>query len=507
MMKLPVPLALILGGLVAAPQLVVALGSGDANAIYDAFNNAFLTTSGSNVFYKAALNNANPDGTWAGSLNILGAVDAYEVTGDSDKKTLVNNLLTTWLNDNSPPWSWDGYNDDIGWFTLALIRGYQATGNGNFLDQAVYGFDYAFGRGWDTQYNGGGIWEENPSYASQDKPPNTPCKSALANDSLGKVACMLYQSTHDGTYLDNCQQIYDWVWNHLYDASTGQIKTCIYENGTVDTSSAAYNQGTWLDFANLLYKITGNGNIYNDAQKSINYGRNSLTVNGIFSNSAGYLNTWADEMARGVGNFVRDNRLWDTYYSWMVQNANSILAHRRSDLGITWNAWDQATPIDNTLNANQFVSAVAWLQYTPATQPDSRGGIHYITNQETGLAIDSVGIYGNGQSVEQWALNNGLNQRWQFTQNSDTSWNIISLSTWEALDCGGGSTDGQTMIQWQPNRNVNQRWWVDEQSDGSYKIWNQGNSMSLDGASSTNDGAPLIQWDWNGGSQQRWILS
>jgi hypothetical protein len=70
------------------------------------------------------LNSEDPDGTWAASLDILGAEDAYERTGDSDKKTMVSDLLTTWLKNTPPPWDWDGWNDDIGWCTLALIRGY-----------------------------------------------------------------------------------------------------------------------------------------------------------------------------------------------------------------------------------------------------------------------------------------------------------------------------------------------------------------------------------------------
>lgn len=505
-MKLSTP-ALILGGLIATPQLVLALGQNDAETMFDAFNNVFLTTSGSDVFYKAALNDTTPDIQWTGSLDILAAQDAYERTGDPDKKTLVNNLLTTWLasDRNAPPWSWDGYNDDIGWFTLALIRGYQMTGNSAFLDQAKYGFDYAYGRGWDTQYNGGGIWEEQPDDAARETPPHTPEKEALSTDSLGKVACMIYQSTNDQSYLAKCQQIYTWVRNNIYNSATGQINNGIYENGDLNTAKAAYSQGTFLDFANLVYLITGDGDVYDDAKRAIDFGRNSLTENGIFSNGGG--GTWADEMARGVGHFVRDNKLWDTYYTWMVQNADSILANRRTDLGITWNAWDQLTSNDNTIKINPFVSAVAWLQLTPATKPDARGGFHIIVNNQTGLAVDSGGVFGNGKNVIQWSQSDDLNQRWLFTPNSDLSWNIINLSTWQSLDCPSGNPEANlAMIQWQPTRDSNQRWWVDVQSDGTYKIWNQASGMALDGASSTTNGASLIQYGWNGGPQQRWIL-
>ncbi|WP_067499037.1 RICIN domain-containing protein [Actinoplanes sp. TFC3] len=503
----PATLLLLAGGLVVAAPDASAVEAGAAEAMFTSFNNAFLVRSGGDTYYKAALNDGKPDGTWAGSLDILGAEDAYEQTGDPARKTLVNDLLTTWLRKNPPPWSWDGWNDDIGWFSLALIRGYQITGNATFLTQARYGFDYAFGRGWDTQYNGGGIWEENPEYAARENPPREPAKEPLSNDSLGKVAVLIYQSTHDTSYLAKARQIYDWVWNHLYNPATGQVYARIDRSGTIDRGAAAYNQGTFADFANLIHESTGDTNVYNDAKKAIDYARTDLTTNGVFSNSANYLNTWADEMARGAGHFVRDNRQWDTYYSWMVQNADAIQAHRRSDLGITWNAWTQNTPADNSLTANKFVSALAWLQYTPASRPSDIGGIHVVTNQKTGLAIDSSGTYGNGQNVIQWGANNGQNQRWLFTRNSDNSWNIVNLATWQALDCPAGSAqDGTSLVQWQPTRSGNQRWWVDQQPDGSYKIWNQQGGAALDGASATVDGAPLVQWGWNGGGQQRWVL-
>ena len=507
-MALPELLVHMLGLYLALAGTVIAIGQGDAESMYNSYNNAFLVRSGNDVFYKEALNKPTPEShPWTQSLDILGAEDAYERTGDPDKKTLINDLLTTWLKNNSPPWTWNGWNDDIGWYSLALIRGYQMTGNTAFLNQAKYGFDYAFGRGWDTQYNNGGIWEENPEYAAKENPPRDPTKEALSNDSLGKVACMIYQSTHENDYLNKCRQIYDWVWNHLYNSNTGQINTGIDRSGHVDTSAAAYSQGTFLDFANLLYEITGQATYYNDALKAINFARSSLTKNGIFSKSDSYIQTWADEVARGVGHFVRDNRLWDTYYSWMVQNADAILGNRRSDLGITWNGWDTLTPADNTLQVTKFVSAVAWLQFAPATLPNEIGGIHGIVNQKTGQAIDSAGTYGNGKNVIQWGPTASQNQRWQLTQNSDSSWNIINLATWEALDCPAGNDQNNvTMVQWQPHRESNQRWWIDRQDDGSYKIWNQVSGKVLDGGSRTDNGAALIQWGWNGGSQQRWIL-
>jgi hypothetical protein len=232
-----------------------------------------------------------------------------------------------------------------------------------------------------------------------------------------------------------------------------------------------------------------------------------MTTNGIISNNRTDLNTWADTMARGLGHFVRDNRQWGTYYPWMVQNANAIVSSRRTDYNITWNGWNQATPINNALITNQFASAVSWLQFTPARQPNTIGGTHTIVSKQNGIAIDNAGSSTNGAGIVLWGLNSGQNQKWNFTQNADGSWNIVSQSSWKALDVPAGSkTNGTQMVQWQMSRDSNQRWRVDVQLDGSYKIWNQASGLALDSSSSSTNGQALIQRSWNGSTQQRWNL-
>lgn len=485
----------------AAPQIIAALSSGDAAAMYEAYNNAFLYTSGSTAYYKKTLADSDEDGSWTEDLDIDVVLDAYEVTGDGDKLALLSDLLTTWLTYNPSPWNGDGWNDDIGWYTLALMRGYQYTGNTNFFNQAKAGYDMAFARGWDTAHNGGGIWELQPE---DDSSPAKKC--VLSNNSLGRVACLIYQSTHDTTYLDQCTEIYDWVWHNLFVSSTGEVYGCIEQDGTIDYGDDPYNQGAMADMANMLWLINNDETFLNDAKIAISYAFDKVTANGIFSSPSNTVG-WTDDLTRGMGRTVWNNRLWSIYYPSMVDNANAIVQNKRADLGITWNGWDTPTPEVDTLTTNQVADAAAWLQWVPANQPNDIAGLHIITNVETGLAIDNMGTFGSGQTVNQWGVNDGQNQRWLLSQNSDTSWNIISTSTWQALDCPGGSNEENlTMIQWQPTRNNNQRWWIDEQSDGTYKIWNQASQMALDGASATDNGAPLIQWGWNGGAQQRWNL-
>ncbi len=501
------------------PQRASAIGAGDADAMINGYNNAFLVTSGTSARYKTSLSNSNADLRYLQALDIMGEEDAYERTGSAAHKVLVNNLCATFLQDypeqnTSQPWSWDGWNDDIGWYSIILARGYQMTGNTNFLTAAEDGFNYAYNRGWDTKWNGGGIWEQQIEYCKNGA---TIDKETLSNDTVGILGCLLYQSSHDATYLNKAQQIYNWMWHTLYNSSTGEVYTGVYQNGSLvqDGSvpaSAVYNQGTFVDYANYLYQITGNATYYNDAVRTINYTKNNMTTGGVISDPNLGHNTWADTFARGLGHFVRDNRQWATYYPWMVQNANAIMSSRRTDYNITWNAWAQQTPTDNTLGTSKFVSAVAWLQFTPATQPNAIAGVHVIVSQQNGIAVDNGGLFtspnGTPAGVIQYGPSaNNLNQKWVFSQNADSSWNIVSESSWQALDDPGGSTtNGTQMVQWPLSRASNQRWWVDQQPNGSYKIWNQASSSALDNSSSAVNNHPLVQWGWSGQPQQLWLL-
>lgn len=506
-------MTLLVGLSCGVPPRASAIGPGDADAAIAAFNKAFLVTSGSSAFYKKSLSDSKADGTWVASLDIMGEEDACERTGSAADKTLVNNLCATWLQQTPPgsatqPWKWDGWNDDIGWFTMALARGYQITGNADYLTQAENGFNYAFTRGWDTKWNNGGIWEQQIEYCKNGAHIS---KETLSNDSLGIVACLLYQSTHDAAYLDKAKQIYDWEWSHLYNAATGQVYTGVDRDGTVDHGTAVYNQGTFVDYANYLYQITGNANYDNDAKKAIDYTKNTMTTGGVISNSAGYLNTWADTFARGLGHFVRDNRQWGAYYPWMAQNANAAWGCRRTDDNIAWNGWGKQTPSDDSLATSKFVSAVAWLQFTPAAPPSAIGGAHFIVSRQNGLAIDNAGLYaspnGAPAGVVLWGLNDGQNQKWDFTQNADGSWNIVSQSSWQAMeDPGSATANGTQIVQGPPDRDANQRWRVAAQPDGSYKIWNTAGGLVLAGSRSSKNGQPLVGRAWNGGTAQRWIL-
>jgi hypothetical protein len=337
-----------------------------ADSSIKAFNDAFLITQGDRAYYKRALNDNGHDGTWTLALDIFGMQDTYERRKSDADKALVKDLCNTFLQLNPPPYAWNGWNDDLAWMGLSLARGYEITGTPNFLTQAEYCFNLAYDRGWNTIFNGGGIWEQQPDMTPADGGVN---KEALSNNPNGKLACLLYEGTGNVYYRDKAIQIYNWSRSHIFNPLNGQVYAGIDRAEVVNKSTAVYNQGSFIDFAAHLYKITGNEMILRDAQLAANYVINNMTTNGIISNSAGYLNTWADEYARGLGHLCMWNpQLWNTYYPFMKQNADTAWKNRRTDLNLSWNGWATPTPADPSGGPTKYVSTVAMLQFTPTVQ-------------------------------------------------------------------------------------------------------------------------------------------
>ena len=469
-----------------------------------------MYSSGSTAYFWNSISKTDRDSNWGAALEIEGIEDAYEITGDPGQRTLINNLLTTFLSTITPlnTWSSDTWNDDIGWMCIVMVRGYQMTGNTNFLNAAKSGFDMAFARGWDTQYNGGGIWEKHDA-ASPDK-------NSLSNNSLGKAAVMIYMSNGDTAYFDKAKQIYSWVWHHLYDSSSGLVYTFIAPDGTVNKSSAVYNQGTFADYANLMYEAGAGGTYLDDAKRTLNYGINNETSGGIFNNTSTSTRTWADDFARALGHVCGYTpSLWSTYYPFMVNQCNAIWSHRLQSYNgvtynITWNGWTSQTPYNTTANSMWYVSAVAMEQFTPAAQPPtSIAGTHYVMNKVSLKVLDDpASSTANGTQMDQWTYNSGTNQKWTFSKNSDGSYTITNAASGKVLDDPKSATaQGTAVDQWSSDGGANQHWTVTPNQDGAYTIKNVASGLVLeDPAGSTANGTVMDLWGSNGGPNQRWFL-
>lgn len=478
--------------LLAASLLAVnpasAQNAANADAAFNSYLSAFLVRAGGQTYFVDGLNKRDKAFFWGQAYMITGVEDAYDRVPTPANKQLVVDLVNSQLNQDTYNWSWDTWNDDVAWGCIALIRAYHITGNTTYRDVAANNWNMVWNRAWDNVV-GGGIWENQDKYT----------KAALSNDPMIISGCLIYEATNDAGYLNKCLQIYPWVRSRLFNTSTGQVNEALTNTGGLQSSDNVYNSGAFILAANALWKITGNSQYYNDAKLAADHivnGTGTLSHNGTDG-------AWADQFVRGLSKFARENNLWGNYSGWLNNQAAAAWNHRRTDANLTNNNWTANTPGGETFAMNALSAMVVQV----VTQINPVAGEHSIVNQQNGEAVDNGNVLDINAKTILWSSNRGPSQRWYFTQNSDTSWNIQSAYSAQALDNGGVTGNGGQALQYPADTtNSNQRWWVDRQSDGTYKIWNKATSKALDSGGKTGNPVPLIQWDWNGGSQQRWSL-
>lgn len=473
-----------------------------ADASFNAITATFLKTAGTTQYFKTALNDETKDYFWCQALDIQMVEDTYLRTKSAAHKTLVTNLLNTFLQQNQgngglTDWNWNEYNDDILWAGIAFIRGYQITQNPAFLNQAKYAFNRAYDRGWDGTL-GGGIWWD---IKHTDK-------SGLSNNTAVILGCSIYESTKEAIYLTKSKAIYDWMWAHLYDHTTGAVWENVKPDGTVSSSANVYNAGAFISAANQLHRITGLTSIYDDAKRAVDYVRNNKTTNGVLSGNIRN-GTWASEFARGIGEFVRDNNLWGTYYGWMKQNADAAWARRRGDYNITWNNWLTTTPTDNVTTMLECVSAVVMQQVTPAAQPGlTDNGIYRLTpKMAAGSALD---IDGTNNLAEIWGWNAGGNQQFKIVPLNYGYYRLVPQhNTSFSLDVNAGSNANGTAIQiYGTNANSSQYFKLVYDYDGYYKLKPACAPMSCVNvkAAGTADGTKCVLWPESFTDNERWFM-
>jgi hypothetical protein len=102
--------------------------------------------------------------------------------------------------------------DDNGWWGLAFLDAYRATGNGRYLANAQIAQNFISVSGWDTTSGrpGGIWWNTNHSFYAGE---------SLAGGTL--LSARLYAITHDKRYLDDALKYIAWADVWLTDPTTG----------------------------------------------------------------------------------------------------------------------------------------------------------------------------------------------------------------------------------------------------------------------------------------------
>ncbi|HEV2636692.1 MAG TPA: RICIN domain-containing protein [Actinocrinis sp.] len=517
-------LKLFAGGsaLLLAVAGVFTLAAAPANAatlpypstVFQDWNNSFLVQNGSGSYgsYGTAgtyytdelLSKGNERaGTWIGGYDIAGAEDDYQRTHSPADWTLVNNLVTTFLNDDGTNWaSYDTWNDDLGWMTNATLRGYLITGNTSWLTIAETQWNDTYNRGLDGN-GGGGIWENmTPEYS----------KCVLSSAPAVFNGVELYRITGDSSYLTKAVQIYSWIKNTLVD-STGQVNECLaFPNGPtgngdfVQTSDNAYNAGLFIEAGDAIYRATGDSGYSADAQRTASY---FMNAHPIVSDGGGRGTSDQYWLFKGIDDLCTDLGTCANYTGYLYSNAAQAWSER-DNLGLTWNNWSQPTTETNP-DAYEMEGMVGLFEDLPSTAASPFSGTYEIKNDTSGLSLGVKGDSGtNATPIVQNTDTGDSGASWKFVPESNGYYEIQNARTGQLLNVSGRSgAAGALLVQW-PAGSIgagNDQWLPVQNADGSWSFYNRNSQLALDDpAGSTSGGTQYEQWNPNNGANQKFTL-
>lgn len=477
-----------------------------ADAAFNAWNDAFLVRNANGDTYYA--DTLTTKGTTAAkwfvaALDIAIAQDVYQRTHRPEHRQLANDLMTFFIKDNGRDWTPNSWNDDMAWMTLATLRGYQTSGNSDLVTIAADNWNKTWNRGWNP-VGGGGIWEDNNRFDRG--------KCALSNNPMITAAIQLYQITGDNAYLSKSIQIYDWVRRTLVNTTTGQVNGCVFfpggdsDPGRVEPSDNVYDAGSFIEAANLLYRVTGDYSYYQDAQRSADH---IVTTVPIIHQNQGRGTSYQYRFFRGLSEFCTDNNICGRYRGYMLANANSAW-NNRDGAGLMWNDWTRPTNATNP-DAFEMASAVGLWQQIPTTGEAVFAGNYQIRNIAANrfLAVKDSST-GNGAPVVQTDNAADPSTLWTLVHQSNGHYQIKNVHSGQMVNVGGASGKLQApVVQW-PGMNIreaNDKWLPIRNADGTYTFYSRNSQLALDNPAGGNEvGTQYIQWSPTDGAPQRFEL-
>jgi hypothetical protein len=131
--------------------------------------------------------------------------------------------------------------DDNGWWGLAFVNAYRATGSRRYLADAARALSYIAAVGWDAQDGGGIWWNTGHPYTAGE---------ALASATL--LATLLYEQTRSQFALEQARRFLAWADTAGFSAADG-----LYAGSSLDSTPIDYIEAPLIYARALLCGLAG----------------------------------------------------------------------------------------------------------------------------------------------------------------------------------------------------------------------------------------------------------
>ena len=327
----------------------------DATLAFEAFNENFYDED--LKLYHSTTERTGLGSIWTQAIYWDIAMDIYLRTNEEKHLDFINEMYEGAYNeyagfDYTNTVEWFIY-DDIMWWVISLGRAYEITGNEEFLEHSIAGFE----RVWEGSYDperGGMYWDFHHSG-----------KNACINYPTVIAAMKLYEITGEEDYFSKAKEIYDWSSDNLFEESTGRVADNNIR-GSIGFDDYTYNQGTAIGAAVALYNETGEEAYLDDAILAAQYTKD------VMSNEDGILPAEGDWNEQGVLKAIFGRYLMklvedgdqDQFEPWLRHNATVAWTNRDVNRNITFRDYDVPAPT-GTIQSFEASSAVGIMQVCP----------------------------------------------------------------------------------------------------------------------------------------------
>jgi uncharacterized protein YyaL (SSP411 family) len=240
----------------------------------------------------------------------------------------------------------NAYFDDTGWWGIAYVDAYRATGNVRWLWNAGRALSFIDRFGWDRAGGGGVWWDVNHDYKTAEP---------LAAGAM--IAASLYRFQHKPYFLTLAKKYLDWA-----DAKTLTTRG-LYGRNATDRTEMDYVQGMFID-ANVQLCI---------ATKVESYCKKAQQIADASLDAFPILANWSPETdviyLRGLLDLYRQDRN-PRWYGVVYANAKAALENSRDKDGFWSQRWDGDWGLQGLIYMQAAtLELFAWL--SSATPPDA----------------------------------------------------------------------------------------------------------------------------------------